>query len=308
VGDILEGTFSILRRYPAATFGSSAVVVAAVSVLQVLLLVSLLREFAPVLDAAETGGYDAVAAAAASVSWTGLAVGGLALGLLSFALFALLSGLLAIVVGQSAVGTPLGFTDAWRRALPRMPRLLGGVALVVLLVGAVWLVTALLWVLAASVDVGFGYALMTMVTLFGAVPLSIYLGIKAALTTPAVALESTAAGPIGPLTGLRRSWTLVSGAWWRTLGILVLAGIIAGALSQVVTIPLSVLLSAAPFDASAAIIASTVAAGVGQAVSLPISGLIVALVYVDRRIRTEHLDAALARAAGVELLPPAQYR
>jgi hypothetical protein len=84
--------------------------------------------------------------------------------------------------------------------------------------------------------------------------------------------------------------------------------IIAGALSQVVTIPLGIVLSAAPLDPGAALATSVIAAGAGQAISLPISGLILSLVYVDRRIRTEQLDAALARAAGVELPLGAQYR
>ncbi len=306
VGDILEGTFSILRRYPAATFGSSALVVGIVSIVQVLLLVPVLNRVTPVLDAAATGDTDAVVAEVESISWGSLAAAGALVGLLSFALFVLLSGLLAIVVGQSAIGRPFGFADAWRRAAPRLPRLLGGVVLVALLVGSVWVLTVLLWALTIAIDAGLAYAAMTLLTLFGAIPVSIYLGVKASLTTPAIALESTAAGPIGPLTGLRRSWTLVSGAWWRTLGILVLAAIIAGALSQVITIPLSIVLSAAPLEPGAAIVASTIAAGVGQAISLPISGLILALVYVDRRIRTEQLDAALARAAGVELPQQAQ--
>jgi len=308
VGDILEGTFAILRRHPGATFGASALVVGVVSIVQVLLLVPVLSRVTPVLDAAATGDADAVTTAVDAVSWGGLAVAGLGVGMLSFALFVLLSGLLAVVVGQSAIGRPFGFADAWRRAAPRLLRLLGGVVLVGLLVAAVWVVTALLWVAVIAIDAGLGYATMAVLTLFGAVPLSIYLGVKVSLTTPAIALESTASGPIGPLTGLRRSWTLVSGAWWRTLGILLLAAIIAGALSQVVTIPLSIVLSAAPLDPGAAIVTSTIAAGVGQAISLPISGLILGLVYVDRRMRTEQLDVALARAAGVELPPGGQYR
>jgi uncharacterized membrane protein len=52
---------------------------------------------------------------------------------------------------------------------------------------------------------------------------------------------------------------------------------------------------------AAALAVGLLGSAVGQAITLPIVGLVLALVYVDRRIRTEGLDAALARAVG---LPP----
>jgi uncharacterized membrane protein YczE len=93
----------------------------------------------------------------------------------------------------------------------------------------------------------------------------------------------------------------VRGAWWRTLGILLLAGIIAGALSQVVAIPASFVVSVLPLTVGVAVVGTVVASALGQAIAQPVSGLVLALVYVDRRIRTEQLDVALAQAAGVEL-------
>jgi hypothetical protein len=301
VGDILEGTFSVLRRYPAATLGSSVLVVGTVSLLQALLFWPLVTSLSGVLDAAESGDPDLLVAELDAISWAPLALAGLLIGLLSVTLFVLLSGLLSIVVGQSAIGAPLSFSQAWGRALPRLPRLLGGAALVALLIGGLWTLVVLAWFLAAWSGSGVGYALLTLLTLLGALPLTLYLGVKVSLTTPAVALESTADGPISPVTGLRRSWGLVRGAWWRTLGVLLLGAVIAGALSQVIAIPAGIVVSALPLSLTAAVVASTITAGLGQAVAQPVSGLILAMVYVDRRIRTEQLDAALARAAGVEL-------
>lgn len=300
MGDILEGTFTVLRRYPAATLGSSAVVVGVVSLVQLLITVPLVGSFAPVVDAAEVGDPALLAAEIDAVSWGALAAGGALVGMLSVALFVLLSGLLAIVVGQSAVGKPLGFAQAWRLALPRLPRLLVGMLLVTLVVSAVWVVMALLWGVAVWADSGFGYLLVGLLTLFVAVPATIFLSIKLALTTPALALESTEHGPIGPAAALRRSWGLVRGAWWRTLGILLLAAVIAGTLSQVIAVPLGVVVSALPLSATGALVGASLAAALGQAVTQPITGLVLGLVYVDRRIRAEQLDAALARAAGLE--------
>jgi hypothetical protein len=295
---MLEATFSVLRRYPAATLGSSAVVVGVVSLAQLLLVLPLIERLSPVLEAAEDGDTNRLLNEVSAVPWAALALGGLLVGLLS--------GLLAIVVGQSAVGTPLGLAGAWRRALPRLPRLLAGVLLVVLVAVSVWAATAVLWALAIWLDSALGYVVVGLATVLVSVPLTIYLSVKVSLTTPALALESTAEGAIGPVTALRRSWALVRGAWWRTLGILLLGAILAGALSQVIAIPLGVIVSAVPLTATAAIVAGVVTAGLGQAVAQPISGLVLALVYVDRRIRTENLDSALARAAGVDL--PQQYQ
>jgi len=89
----------------------------------------------------------------------------------------------------------------------------------------------------------------------------------------------------------------VSGAWWRTFGIVLLGAVIAGALSQVVAVPLNIVASALALDPTVAVLAGLVAAGIGQAVALPVSGLVLGLVYVDRRIRAEQLDMALAQAS-----------
>lgn len=298
VGDILEGTFAVLRRHPAATLGSSALVVGIVSVLQLLLVLPIVTSLDTLLDGA-AGGPDDLVEAAEAVPWLALAIGGFVVALLSFALFVLLAGVLSVVVGRSAIGEAVSFSQAWRRTLPRFGRLVGASALVVLLVASVWLVVAVVWIVAAVVDAGAAYLVASLLTV-AAVPLTIYLGVSVSLTTPAVALESTGRGPIGPVTGLRRSRTLTRGAWWRTFGILLLAAIIAGALSQIIAIPVGIVFSLAPLGSTLSLLASTLAAGLGQAVAAPISGLILALVYVDRRMRTEQLGQALARAAGVD--------
>lgn len=294
----------MLRRYPGATLGSAVVLVGIVSVAQLLLFLSLADALDGLLQAVEVGDAAGVESEFGAISWLPLAAGIAAVTLLSILLFVLLTGVMSVVVGQAAVGARLSLSGALARALPRLPRLLGVSVLVVLALSAVWVVVVALWVLAAWVDAGIVYAIVVLATL-AAIPVTVFLGIKLALATPAVALESAGGAPISPVTALRRSWGLVRGAWWRTLGILLLAGIIAGALSQVVAIPASLLVSVLPLTVGVAVVGTVVASALGQAVSQPISGLVLALVYVDRRIRTEQLDAALAQAAGIEL-PPAQ--
>lgn len=300
VGDILEGTFTVLRRYPGATLGSAVLLVGLVSVAQLLLFIPLAGALDGVLEAAELADAAGVQAELGAVSWLPLTAAIAAVTLLSILLFVLLTGVMSVVVGQAAVGAALSLSGAFARALPRLPRLLGVSVLVVLALSAPWVVVVGLWAFAFGVDAGIVYAIVVLATL-AAVPVTVLLGIKLALATPAVALESVGGAPISPVTALRRSWGLVRGAWWRTLGILLLAGIIAGALSQVVAIPASFVVSVLPLTVGVAVVGTVVASALGQAIAQPVSGLVLALVYVDRRIRTEQLDVALAQAAGVEL-------
>jgi hypothetical protein len=181
-------------------------VVGIVSVLQVLLLLPVLGSLDSLLDTVASTP-DEVVAVAESFPWLLLGLGSVVVALLSFALFVLLAGVLSVVVGRSAIGEPLSFSQAWRRALPRFGRLVGASVLVVLLIASIWVAVTLVWIVAALVDAGAAYAVAGLLTLL-AIPVTIYLGVSVALTTPAVALETTGGGPIGPLTGLRRSRTI----------------------------------------------------------------------------------------------------
>jgi hypothetical protein len=62
------------------------------------------------------------------------------------------------------------------------------------------------------------------------VPLSFYVQTKLLYTIPAVAIEQT-----GGIDGMKRSWTLTRGQFWRTFGYYLLASLAAGAISYVVS-------------------------------------------------------------------------
>lgn len=291
-----------MRRYPAATFGSAATVVGVVTLAQLALLWPTFSALADLPNPTDADAAQAWADSFAELPWVSILVGGVLVALLSFALFTSLTGLLSVVVGQAALGRPLSFGRAWSKAGPRLPRLIVTVILVALIVTAVWVLFALISVLVAIADPPTAVGVLLLLTgiLVGIVA-SVWLGVRLALATPAVMLESDAGGPIGAVTAIRRSWSLVSGGWWRTFGIVLLAAVIAAGLAQVIAIPINLVVGAAPLDLGAALVASTLAGALGQAVTVPISGIVLGLVYVDRRLRTEGLDRALARAAGVEL-------
>jgi hypothetical protein len=62
------------------------------------------------------------------------------------------------------------------------------------------------------------------------VPLGIYVQTKLLYTVPAVAIEQ-----LGGLEGMKRSWRLTKGEFWRTFGYYLLASLAAGAVSYVVS-------------------------------------------------------------------------
>jgi hypothetical protein len=191
---------------------------------------------------------------------------------LDLTLVILLAGVLAVVVAEASLdGRPrITLADTVRRAGPRLPGLAG---LAVLL--------TLLMVL--------GLATLGVV--------SVWLGVLFCFATPVYALEG---GTVA--AALRRSRYLIRGAWWRTFGILLLAGVIAGTLVLVVSVP--VLLFTAPSsggssgDPSAvSLILQALGSLLIVTIVTPVLAGVIAVLYIDRRIRREALDVTLARAA-----------
>lgn len=113
-------------------------------------------------------------------------------------------------------------------------------------------------------------------------------------------------------TSMRRSAKLVRGAWWRTFGILALTWLLTLIVSVIIAIPFSVIamtldgggissfLTDGPTDFGWPFL---IVSGIGQVITAtityPLSAGVMALLYIDQRIRREALDIELARAAGL---------
>jgi len=149
-----------------------------------------------------------------------------------------------------------------------------------------------------------GMGILLLIPLFlGCVALYIWLYIKLLVAPAAVVVEE-----LGALDGLRRSWELTRTNWWRILGITLVVGIMVGIISQVVMIPVSLLppLVAgflSPHGGSAQDIAIAVAIGIVTAVLGALAGAlgyafqtsVMALIYMDLRMRKDGLDISLLR-------------
>ncbi|WP_329165337.1 hypothetical protein OG709_07545 [Streptomyces sp. NBC_01267] len=221
------------------------------------------------------------------------------------------------VLQEAVLGRPTTYRAVWRRAWSRVPSVIGAL----LLSGLAVLVPVLL---VAGVAVGLVFAaasqhntpLAITVGVLGGVallPLVIWLGVLFGLAPAAVVLERQ-----GPVGALRRSARLVRGAWWRTFGITLLAGVIGAALAYFIQLPfniagmfssLSVDLGAhhSPSDAQlfSSFLGYTALVLVGQSLSQIFSTtfpqLVTGLLYVDRRIRKENLAPALVEAAAADV-------
>jgi hypothetical protein len=160
--------------------------------------------------------------------------------------------------------------EAFDRVKPRLPGLTG----LALLVGLI---------------VAIGFILLFIPGIFALVALS--------LSAPAFILER-----VGVTDSMRRSWELVKGDFWRVLGILLLGLLIVLVITIVINIPFWIA-AGATFVATGGHVGwgALIILAIGQIISgtigQPISAGIVALLYIDRRMRAEGLDRTLAQAA-----------
>ena len=128
-----------------------------------------------------------------------------------------------------------------------------------------------------------------LVLLLVLIPAAIYAGNAWSLSTPALLFEDT-----GPVTALKRSWSLVRGSWWRVLGIILvgvlLVSVLAGVLQGIL-----VLIPAALADGNdvALAVATVIAGTVSGTLTTPFTAAIFSLVYFDQRVRREGFDLEL---------------
>ena len=271
VGDVLDGTFTTIRRNPRATIGLAAILI---TVQQALVVgAQLLTGDIPTLTGF-TGD-------TASLELLG-GFGGLIGTLLSAVVGAVLTGMLVVVVSEDVLGRRVTVGQVWARVRPRLWALLvaSAIAGLVPYVGLIFLV-------------------IPGVILWGAW----------ALTTPALVLEG-----LGPFRALRRSWQLAWPAFPRVWSIRTLSELLAMLMQFLVAVPFALagtLLALAlgadegnelPIVALVLIVLGGIAAGT---LTAPFLAGVLALLYVDRRMRAEGLDLVLQRQArvGTSALP-----
>lgn len=310
VGELLDGALGLIRSNPRTVLGLAAAISAVSALIQTAgLLASMaildgttledsLAGTAVSVDSADVAADLALLAAATSVQ--------LLPALVASFLQVLASGLFIVLVGAAVLGRKLDAGQTWANL---RPRLLGLIALTLLLGFAGTVAVLLVGGIIALLAVTIGEWAILPGLLLGLLGLAgiVYAYVRLALASPALVMEGRS-----PFAALRRSWALVRGSWWRVLGILILSAIITNLLATIVSVPITMVASAAT-ALSESTVPVVLAAGVSTLVSgiitLPFAAAVTGLLYTDLRIRREALDIELV-AAGVDPTgdPLAPYR
>ncbi len=301
VGEILDGAISAIRGYPRMMLGLSAVVAAITQVLIVPVTWLLLRDSGDQVfsfdQSTTTTPEQDVTFAASAITATGVQV------VVTLVASLVLTGILTVAVSRAVLGQSISARDAWNQARPRLPALLGVTGLVLLIMlglAVLALAPGVILAVASAPTAAIVIAFVLGIPAF--VVVAAYFYTAFALAPPAIVLERQ-----GVVASLRRSRSLVRGAWWRTFGILLLVNLIAQVLAGILGVPFTVLTLLVAWRtgdglnvyAILPLLVTALGTIVASAVTWPFTAVSTALIYVDRRMRREALDLERARAAGV---------
>jgi hypothetical protein len=295
LGDLFDGAFKTIRRNPKAMVGLAALVSTVAMVIPVLLTL--------LLAAAGQLSFD-IHSSGDGTGGLGMAPGMITVATYLGPLFAriatvVLNGMLVRVVAEAVLGRKTTIGEAWASVRGRLLRLFGltllntlvGVLLIGLPVGIALLV-------GFSSSAGAGIAVGVPLVLLGIVGL-VFVEIRwFLLAPPALVLERT-----GVFASMRRAASLSRRQFWRLFGIVLLTSLVVGLASEVVAIPLGIIGAASGVviggtgGGLAVVYSSYLSQIIVGAITTPFTSGVVALQYVDQRIRKEGLDVSLIAAA-----------
>ncbi|MGO4692505.1 hypothetical protein [Glaciibacter sp. 2TAF33] len=299
-GTLLWAPFQVLKRNPKATFGSALLVQAGIT-LVTLVVVGLVTFFA--LSRVADAPIDEQDTVMAGATLT-IVLSALVPVALSIIASALLQGIIVLEVARATLGEKLRLGALWRGAGRRLWPLalwavvlggalllaiaiIGGLVVLLVVLGGPWQVIGIV------IGVLGGLALVAA---------SVWVFTRTSLVPSLIVLER-----LSIPRAVRRSWSLTTGYFWRTLGVEFLVAAIVNIVAQIVTTPLSILFGVAvnlvdPNGAFEAYIPSIVlyvlilfVALVLGAVAAVVQSATTALIYIDLRMRKEGLDLELQR-------------
>ncbi|MGI9123652.1 MAG: hypothetical protein ACR2JM_02725 [Mycobacterium sp.] len=273
LSEIFNGAVSYVRANPKATLGMTTAIVLITSILV----------FAVGLVPRLVGGNVATAA--------GFITGAAATVLAT----TLLSGMLTVVVARAVLGSSITVGGAWQRVRGRMPALIAltlleFLAAVVLIAAVVGAIVGVAKAANGGLAALFGFpmavlliaALAAMFTLLSLAPVAIVLERKSVTDS------------------IRRSVALARPQFWRIFGIRLLASIVAFVVAGAVSVPFDIVGQVVTIGASTPkaptlfqMMVVTIGQAIGQIITTPFTAGVVALLYVDARMRSEAFDFVL---------------
>jgi len=291
LGEILDGAFKAVRANPKVMFGLAALVVSIAVIVESVVtwyvqglvagqVADVVRELDPT---GETGIADQASMLVGQL---------LALPVTTFAT-TILTGLLMVSVSRSVLGRSISIGEAlrsWRVWWVLGFTLLAGFAVVLAIALVTGAVVGLVALDAPGWAVAVGIVGLVLLVVGG-----MWFTVRTLLVTPALMLEGK-----GFWRTVGRAWRLTRGSFWRLLGIYLLVNLLVGIVLQIILTPVGVLTALLLQDPLGTSFASIVITGIGNAVGLTLSttflAAVVALLYIDVRMRREGLDIELGRA------------
>ncbi|MFI9625018.1 glycerophosphoryl diester phosphodiesterase membrane domain-containing protein [Streptomyces sp. NPDC052042] len=299
VGEILDATVSTMRTHWRTVLGISLTV----SVIAEIATIVVQRYLLPTNTAIDpyATGPEALRQAAESARST-LLTGASSIPITMIAtLFT--TAVLTVVISRSVLGHPVSLAEAWAEARPRLPQLLGLTLLLTLMSVAIMALGVLPGLLIGSVA-GAGLIVLGFPAAF---VVALWLMVRFSLAPPALMLERQSI-----TASMRRSAKLVKNTWWRIFGVLALSWLLIIVVAVVIAIPFTLIALIVEGSGADSLLADgsmysswpfLIISGIGQVITTtityPLSAGVMALLYIDQRIRREALDLELARAAGL---------
>ncbi len=271
VAEIVDAPFAAIRRYPAPMLGVGAVVA-------VLLGGTTLAWRLWVHDwTLNRFGVDMMATVSLA-----LLVGGLVVVLAA-------AGWQTALMADAVLGRDSNPGQVWATVRPRLG------ALILSAIAAAVPAALFMALLALTAWVGAAGAILAAIVAGPAVWLSVF----GLFLTPIVVLEGASVR-----VAVRRVFALLRGSWWRCLWMLVLTSMIAGLISAVVLVPFQPgpveFVSGGLVTASSGSVVRNVLPAIGgtlsSALTLPFVAGVIAVLYIDVRIRREAFDLTLTGA------------
>lgn len=317
-GEILDGAFTTVQRYPKIILGVSTLVMAVVILLGNAVA---FFGFPDLLTASETDIQQLSDTRLVMLTATFLG-----LSLVIWVGSTIVTGMITATVARGVLGAPATVGGMWRAIRPHIGRMLVltlgiGVVYVLGLAAAITLV-----VLAFLADNLFGVIALLVMTPTG-IFLLLFCGTRIVAATPALVLETRPVDParpdgehrpIGIVASVRRSWNLIKGRTPRTFAILFVANLIAGVVASLVQLAftvIAILVGLLLFESTGAGTTAPffvlIVYGIGSVGSAVLQVAVLsgvnALIYIDARMRAEGFDIVLNRATAAGTpgtLPP----
>ncbi|WP_327308814.1 hypothetical protein OG730_39450 [Streptomyces sp. NBC_01298] len=316
-GEVLNGAFATFGRYWKPLIG----VMAAVQGIGILVVAAALAitfaatydRFSALFGPAPGAGPEGSDVAALFLSFVPAGVVLLVTITVGAAMF---TALCPALVQEAVLGRAVTFGVLWRRGWSRLPAVLGTVLLTALTAGGpailLYAICVPLIIMSADLD-GSGPPVAVPLLLLGTllcVPFSIWITARFSLAPAAAVCEG-----LGPVAALRRSARLVRDGWWKVFGTWLLGHLVAMVVGYVIQMPFGFVGMFGFFpnmpgpgdpspEVSALIFpflfyAATLTLGgvVSSLFQFSFPQLVVALIYVDQRMRKENLAAALTATA-----------